>query len=262
MTKKNKKPNTKKKSTFRFDLGLFLLISGALANVTIWIGAFVAIESQGFIGEWVRTVLLPILGGISGLAMGITVTVGLVYVIAKLGGLKPTIEHKVRGKDEYKSVPNIRFYGAWVAIIILMGISPALLAPYVYMMVSGKKSLFDVLGENWAGLWSAGRILTSDLALAALAMVHGGPVAAIAGSAQQSVSKPVSAGSTGSTKDGSSSKTVSGRSAKDNRPLKFECPHAGTGCEVTKPTQQAINAHAGRCKFKPTISMPKEEAKV
>jgi len=161
------------KKTLSFDLGIFLLVTGALSNVTIWVGAFVATEAQGSVSVWVRNTFLPVLGGISGLAMGITVSAGLVYVIAKLNDMKPTIDRKVRGKDEYKSTPNIRFYSAWGAIILLLVISPALLAPYVYMTISGAKSLFQVLGEMWAGVWSVGRIVAADLAMGAVALVHG-----------------------------------------------------------------------------------------
>jgi hypothetical protein len=158
---------------FHFDFGIFLLITGALSNVTLWVGAFVATEAQGSVSVWVRNAFLPVLGGISGLAMGITVAAGLVYVIAKLNNMKPTNERKVRGKDEYKSTPNIRFYGAWSAIVMLLVISPALLAPYVYMTISGAGSLFQVLGEMWAGVWSVGRIVAADLAMGAVALVHG-----------------------------------------------------------------------------------------
>jgi hypothetical protein len=157
----------------KFDLGIFLLITGALSNVTIWVGAFVATESQGSVSVWVRNIFLPVLGGVSGLAMGITVAVGLVYVIAKLNEMKPTHERKIRGKDEWKSTPNIRFYSAWSAIVMLLVISPALLAPYVYMTISGAESMFQVLGEMWAGVWSVGRIVAADLAMGAVALVHG-----------------------------------------------------------------------------------------
>ena len=87
MTKQTKK-------RFKFDLGLLLLITGALANITIWIGAFVATEADGPVGAWVRNLLLPILGGVSGLAMGITVTVGLVYVLARLSKLRPSVDRR------------------------------------------------------------------------------------------------------------------------------------------------------------------------
>lgn len=157
-----------------FDLGLVLLITGALANVTMWIGAFVSTEEQGPVSLWVRDVLLPILGGISGLSMGITVTVGLVYVLARLGRLQPTVDRKVRGtKTKFKTVPNARFYTAWGSVILLLVISPALLAPYVFMIISGADSIYLVLGDSWARAWSVGRIVAADLAMAAVAMVYG-----------------------------------------------------------------------------------------
>lgn len=171
--KKDRSSKNKSSSKFRFDFGIFLLITGGLSNITIWIGAFVATEAQGAVSAWVRSTFLPVLGGISGLAMGITVAAGLVYVISKLNEMKPAIERKVRGKDEYKSTPNIRFYGAWTAIILLLIISPALLAPHVYMTMSGAESLFQVLGSYWTAVWSVGRIVAADLAMSAVALVHG-----------------------------------------------------------------------------------------
>lgn len=168
--KKQEKKNT---PHLAFDLGLLLLLTGGLANVTIWVGAFVSSEAGGPIGTWVHNTLLPILGGISGLAMGITVTGGLVYVLARINRMKPSSERKVRGKKKYQTIPNVRYYTAWGAIILLLVISPALLAPYVYMTISGAVSLFAVLGATGAGVWSVGRVLAADLALAAVAMVHG-----------------------------------------------------------------------------------------
>jgi hypothetical protein len=180
--KKTTKP--KDTSRFSFDLGLALLLTGGLANVTIWIGAFVSSEASGPIGTWVHSVLLPVLGGVSGLAMGITVTGGLVYVLARINRMKPSSERKVRGKKKYQTVPNARYYTAWGAIILLLIISPALLAPYVYMTISGAVSLFAVLGATGAGVWSVGRVLAADLALAAVAMVHGVQLPALAGATQ------------------------------------------------------------------------------
>lgn len=160
-------------NTFRFDLGLALLITGAMANLPVWIGAFMASDAQGEISLWVHNVLLPFLAGISAIAMGLTVTGGLVYSIVRLGSMKPTIEHKIRNKDEYKSIVNVRFYIAWGSVIILIVISPALLAPFVYMMVSGSESLFSVLGDPWSAVWSVGRVLAADLAMGAVALVTG-----------------------------------------------------------------------------------------
>jgi hypothetical protein len=180
-----KKQEKKTAPRLSFDLGLILLLTGGLANVTIWIGAFVSSEASGPIGNWVHNVLLPILGGISGLAMGITVTGGLVYVLARINRMKPSSERKVKGtKKKYQSIPNVRYYTAWGAIILLLVISPALLAPYVYMTISGTVSLFAVLGATGAGVWSVGRVLAADLALAAIAMVHGVQLPALAPATQ------------------------------------------------------------------------------
>lgn len=178
MTKQTKK-------RFELDLGLVLLITGALANVTIWIGAFVATEADGPIGIWVRNVLLPILGGVSGLSMGITVTAGLVYVLARLSKLRPNVDRKVKGtKKKYKSIPNVSFYTAWAAVILLLIISPALLAPYVFMIISGSRSIYEVLGDTWARAWSVGRIIAADLAMSAVALVYGVQLPALAGPAR------------------------------------------------------------------------------
>jgi hypothetical protein len=38
------------------------------------------------------------------------------------------------------------------------------------------------------------------------------------------------------------------------------CPHAGAGCARSFLSQNAANAHAGRCKFKPLVAMPAEYA--
>jgi hypothetical protein len=166
----------------RLDLGLVLLFTGALANVTIWIGAFVATEADGPIGSWVRNVLLPILGGVSGLSMGITVTAGLVYVLARLSKLRPSIDRKVKGtKKKYKQVANVSFYTAWAAVILLLIISPALLAPYVFMVISGANSIYAVLGDVWARAWSVGRIVAADMAMSAVALVYGVQLPALAG---------------------------------------------------------------------------------
>jgi hypothetical protein len=174
------KPKNEKK--IQIDLGLFLLITGALSNITLWIGAFVSTEAAGPIGTWVREILLPILGGISGLAMGITATFGLVYVLARLSQLKPTVDQKVRGtKRKYKTIPNPRFYTAWASIILLVIISPVLLGPYALMLITGKESVYAVLGDFWARPWSVFRVLAADLALGAVAMVYGVQLHTIAG---------------------------------------------------------------------------------
>ncbi len=190
------------------DFGTFLLITGALANVTLWIGAFVSTEAQGPVSLWIREIAIPVLGGISGLSMGITVAAGLVFVLSHLSKMQPTFERKVRGKDEMKTIVNFRFWGALIAIVLLLIISPALLAPYVYMTIADKANLFDVLGIYWSQIWSVGRILAADLALGAIALVHGVQFGAVAAAKPATDSATTSAHS-----DGGASRTAT-KSAK------------------------------------------------
>ena len=226
------KPKNKK---LNFDLGLLLLITGALANITIWIGAFVATETDGPIGAWVRNLLLPILGGVSGLAMGITVTVGLVYVLARLSKLKPSVDRKVRGtKKKYKSIPNVSFYTAWAAVLLLLIISPALLAPYVFMIISGSQNIYAVLGDGWARAWSVGRIVAADLAMSAVALVYGVQLPALAGPARAS---PSSKGATDSTAGANRTPKQTPRTASDVRPC--DVP----GCKLSYAWPQGKGAH-------------------
>lgn len=215
-----------------FDLGIILLITGAISNITIWIGAFVSTETQGPIGEWVRAYFLPVLGGVSGLAMGITIAAGLVYVIARLNRMKPTTERKERGRKRYKHAPNVRFYGAWAAIVLLMVISPALLAPYVYMTISGTEKLFLVLG-SWTWAWSVGRILAADLALGAVAMVQGVHLGASATDARPSHT----ASTTTSAPQSVRTAKTDAKTAKEMRP----CDVPGCGIPYVWP--QGKGAH-------------------
>jgi len=153
--------------------GAVLLVVGATANVTLWVGAFVSTEAQGAVSAWVRASLLPTLGGVSGLAMGATIAAGIVYVLGRLGKMQPTLQRKVRGKDEFRTTLNPRFWIAAVTGVLVLAISPALLGPYVYMTISGQDNLYAVLGGTWSAVWSVGRILAADLALAAIAAAHG-----------------------------------------------------------------------------------------
>ncbi len=250
----------KQKDSFRFDLGLFLLTTGALANVTLWIGAFVSTGAQGPVGAWVRNILLPILDGISGLAMGTTVAVGLIYVLARLAKMKPITEHKLRGKKQYRVVPNVRYYTAWASIVLLLIISPALLAPYAFMLLAKSDSLYLVLGDWWARIWSVGRVVAADLAMSAIAMVHGVQLGAIAGAGRASTSAK---SATHSGRTSSESPKKRSESATEMR----ECDVSGCGISYRWP--QGKGAHFK--KYHPDlvirkgipakVSLPLQEAK-
>lgn len=63
----------------------------------------------------------------------------------------------------------------------------------------------------------------------------------------------------------SAKRTAQTRSAKNKKPSKslseFACMYAGAGCDRTFKSQNAANAHARTCGFKPTISMPVDVSK-
>lgn len=252
-----KKDKTKPFS-FHFDLGTFLLVTGALANVTMWIGAFSSTEAKGPVGDWINAYLLPILGSVSGLAMGITAVAGLVFVLVRFAGMQPTYERKVRGKDEYKTHVNYRYWMTLAVLIVLVIVSWALLAPFAYAQLSGSQSLFTVMGDTWSKAWAVGRIVAADLVLGGIALVMGAHPGANRSAGEQPSSNSLSEGSgTSATR----SATKSGRSAKAAKPAAIvPCRYAGAGCERTG-SQPAMNAHARSCRFKPTIVMPVEEKK-
>lgn len=253
----NKKKKTSKVG-FKFDAGTFLLWTGGAANVTMWIGAFSSTEAKGPVGEWINLYFLPILGSLSGLAMGITAVAGLVFVLSRFSGMQPTYERKVRGKDEFKTYTNYRYWMTLSILVLFFVLSFALLAPFAFAQLSGAESLYGVLGDVWARWWSVARIVASDLILGGVALVMGVHPGANRSAGEQTSSESLS-GKSGDTANRSAG--GSGRSAKPGKRKAvagavFACPHTGAGCNVTKGTQEAINAHAGRCKFKPTISMP------
>lgn len=249
MATKNAKPKT------NIDLGTVLLITGALANVTLWVGAFSSTEATGPVSTWIQGVLMPILGSVAGFAMGVTAVSGLVLVLWRLAAMQPTYERKVRGKDEYKTHVNYRYWMTVGVLVSLLLVSWALLSPFEFGRMKGTTSLYEILGETWSRWWAFGRVLAADLILAGVALVSGSHPGAnrSAGAADGSNSQ-----SEGSSKSATRSAKGSGRGAKPAKVAAIvACRYAGAGCERTG-NQQAMNAHARSCKFKPTISMPKD----
>ena len=241
---KNKKDIKKKAANF--DFGAVLLITGALANVPLWIGAFVSTDAQGPVVVWIRDMALPVLDSLAAVTMGFTVAFGLVYVVSHLGKMKPIIETKVRGKDEYKTSPNYRFYGALTSIVLLLSISVALLSPFELMKLSSEKTLYLVLSERWAGWWSIGRVVAADLALGAIALVHGVHLGAEPG-ATAKPAPATGAGQSKSTASRTSSKPA--RSAAEMRTCEVK------GCGVAFRWPNGKGAHMK--KYHPELCIPK-----
>lgn len=248
MATKNAKTKT------NIDFATILLITGALANVTLWVGAFSSTEAVGPVSTWIQSVMMPILGSVAGFAMGVTAVSGLVLVLWRLAAMQPTYERKVRGKDEYKTHVNYRYWMTVGVLVSLLVVSWALLSPFEFGRMKGTTSLYEILGETWSRWWAFGRVLAADLILAGVALVSGSHTGAnrSAGAADGTSSQ-----SDGSRKSANRSGKGSGRGAKPKKLVAdIPCPHAGAGCGFMGASQNAVNAHAGKCKYKPTVSFP------
>jgi len=167
------------------------------------------------------------LPGAFGSLMGVAVSVGTAFMSGKLGG----------------KLTKARRALTWTAFVIVLILEPIILAPLTMTHMS--QSMTALLGPGFSWAWAAALALVPSLVLAGVAVANGGLVD---GSAQQPLSEassPLSAGGSGSAKGSKKSATV-------------HCRYEGAGCKRTG-SQAAMNAHAGRCPFKPTISMPAEE---
>jgi len=218
----------------KFHFGTVLLVLAGLVNLARWTGLFTFSEHAP---AWIQDVI-PVLDVISGLFTGLAIAGGLAFVSHRLGALQPFTP---TGKLV------MRFWGTAISGLAILIMSAFLLPPYIRMTTPAelRAEIHDL------DTWSVMSVLVGDLIIVAVALAD-------AKSAGFTRSAPEPKKKTRSAK-------TSGRSAKGKRTKgslsQFVCPHAGAGCDVTKPTQEAINAHAGRCKFKPTIAMPKEEKK-
>lgn len=164
--------------------------------------------------------------GAFGSLMGVAISVGTAFISGKLGG----------------KLTKARKSLTWSAFVILLVLEPFILAPIT--MTHMAPSMAAVLGPGFSWAWAVALALVPSLVLAGVAVANGGLVE---GTAQQPLSE-----TSGSLNDGS------GRSAKgSSKTAKVHCRYEGAGCKRTG-TQAAMNAHAGKCPFKPTISMPVE----
>lgn len=136
------------------------------------------------------------------------------------------------------TVAKARKPWALVAFIGLMALSPALVMPALHLAIRP-----DV-GEGWRWFLSFGYALAPDAAIALGGFIAGKSLVQLGSDGE----KPLSEVS-GSQK---------GRSAKKSKKAAMvHCRYEGAGCKRTG-SQNAMNAHARSCEFKPTISMPKE----
>lgn len=225
--------------TKHLNFGTILLSLAALVNLARWVGVFTMSDTAP---TWVQDVI-PVLDAISGLFTGLTVAGGLAFVAHRLGTLQPFTP---------KGKPVMRFWGAVVSAFSILVMSAFLLPPYVRMTMPVE--LRAEIGN--LPVWSVMAVLVGDLIIVAIALADSKSAGFTRSTDEQTHSKSHSEGSGVA---GGRSRKLSGRTAKGAKPLALiACRYAGAGCEM-KGTQNAMNAHAPHCKFKPTISMPSEK---
>lgn len=204
----------------KIKFGTILLVLAALVNLARWTGLFTFSDHAPV---WVRDVI-PVLDTISGLFTGLAIAGGLAFVAHRLGGLQPFTP---------KGRPVTRFWGAVVSEVLILILSAFLLPPYIRMTTPSQLRA-EIPNLN---TWSVMAVLVGDFVIVAIALADG----KAAGFTRSKPERPQKS-----------------RSAKGSKKEKIvECKYAGAGCKRTG-SQNAMNAHARSCEFKPTISMPKE----
>lgn len=221
------------------NFGTVLLGGAALVNLARWVGIYTFTNNAP---AWVALVI-PWLDAVSGLFTGLVIAGGLAFISHRLGALQPFTP---------KGKPVMRFWMTAVGGLAILVMSAFLLPPYVRMTMP------EALRVEIADLkvWSVMAVLVGDLIVVAIAGADSKAAGFTRSADEQKPSESLSGASKPAKKG--AAKVSGGSKKKAVAGGFYVCPHAGAGCEVTKPTQEAINAHSGRCKFKPTISMPVE----
>jgi hypothetical protein len=216
------------------NFGTVLLVIAALVNVPRWVGLFTMADSTP---TWVRDLNL-ILEYVGGVLMGLTIAGGLAFVTHRLGALQPFTE---------KGKPIVRFWGALITDILIMVASGILLPPYVRVLMP--KILREEISKG-LDVWSIVAVLVGDLIIIAIALVD----AKSAGFTRSADKKVRSAKKKPAHSSAQRPLSKKEKSLSENL-ASFSCPHADKGCQVTKLSQNAINAHAAKCPFKLTIDI-------
>jgi hypothetical protein len=204
------------------NFGTILLGMAALVNLARWVGIYTFSANMP---AWLDE-SIPLLDVISGIATGLVIAGGLAFVAHRLGGLQPFTA---------KGRPVMRFWGAAISGITILILSAFLLPPYVRMTMPNE---LRVEIPNLR-VWSVMAVLVGDLIIVAIALADSKSAGFTRSADEQPHSRSLSEGS--------------GRSAKKSKPLVMvACRNEGAGCKE-KGSQNAMNAHAPHCKFKPTI---------
>ena len=200
------------------NFGTVLLGCAALVNLARWVGIYTFTNNAP---AWVQQII-PVLDAVSGLFTGLVIAGGLAFISHRLGALQPFTP---------KGKPVMRFWMTAIGGIAILVMSAFLLPPYVRMTMPHQ---LRVEIPNLQ-VWSVMAVLVGDLIVVAIAGADS-KAAGFTRSADEpkpseslsGASKPTKIRSANSS-GGSKKKAVAG--------AVFVCPHAGAGCDVTKPTQ-------------------------
>lgn len=148
------------------------------------------------------------------------------------------------GASQYADVAEKRKSTSLVALIGIMLLSPILVGTATWLHLTNIPNLIwrGVVSFAWGALPDAAVVLSG--------------FAAGKGLFDQGNKPKKKTKSARRTKKTGSAKKKSAQPSLSRRSADFECKYAGAGCTRTFITQEAANAHAGRCGFKPTIAMP------
>ncbi len=221
--------------TKKINFGTILLVLAALVNLARWTGLFTFSDHAP---DWIRSAL-PILDAISGLFTGLAIAGGLAFVVHRLGGQQPFTP---------KGRLVMRFWTALVAALAILVLSAFLLPPYIRMTTP--QELRDQIHNMDA--WSVMAVLVGDLIIVAVAAVDSKSAGFTSSKGER---QPAGRSAKGS---GRSAKGSNGSAKSSKQAAKVHCRYEGAGCKRTG-TQNQMNAHAGKCPYKPTIMMPAEE---
>jgi hypothetical protein len=175
-----------------------------------------------------KVISLP---GAFGTLLGAGVSLGTAFIAGKLGG----------------KLTKVRTTLVWCVLVLLLVLEPTILAPITISHMS--VTMETVLNPLMRWVWAVVLALVPSLVIAGIAVANGGLIEATAAKSQSEPSESLSGAEPQPAKRSSRSKSQSEQKAK------IACRYAPQ-CDRTFDSQNAENAHAGRCGFKPTISMP------
>lgn len=214
-----------------FTFGTWLLIIAAMVNLARWVGVFLLVENAP---AWVYDVL-PFLGMISGLAMGLVMAGGIAFVFHRIVGLQPVYTRTIKRKDkddQTRHYLNMRFWVPALVGLCILGLSVYLLPPYMVSVMPDdfRSSLPDAMA------WARVAVLAADLIVVAVAAVDS---KAAGFTAASETSKPQAVARN---RVGTDSKTGSKPKAK---PERAKCRY----CMETVISQSiyGYNAHRSKC---------------